>query len=328
MVFKKQTHQTENMKTILKILPGFLAILLIIAGCTANEPSDQEKQMNYDDQLIQAYLHEKDIDAVKTSSGVYIEPLRNNANGKAVNDGDVICMLYSMKLLTGDYVVETYADTLHPLKFSHTPDGLIPIGLNQEIDQMHEGEKYRFFIPSSLAYGNNSEDGAFSANANFIIDVDLVAVKTEDEVDQEESDSVQSFVQHNYPNATPYPDGLYIVNEVQGTGSAPDNGGGVTFHFTRKYLDGTVIETTTTGDPLQVYFFENRLVPGLEEGVKQMKAGGKALLIMPSKLGFGASIQVIPQKVRQQLVADGQLEPKVRPYTPIMYEVELISTLQ
>ena len=259
---------------------------------------------------------------------VYIfKPLRDNASGKTIQTGDVICMLYTMKLLTGDYVVETYSDTLHPLKFSHTPDGLIPVGLNDEIDQMKSGEKYRFFIPSSLAYGSYRHEGLFGANANFIIDVDLKDVKTEDEVNQEEMDSVNSFVLHNYPEADAYSNALYVYNEVKGTGNAPSNDGGVTFNFTRKYLDGTVIESTLESAPLQVYFFENRLVPGLEAGIKQMREGGKAILIMPSKLGFGASIQVIPQKVRQKWVSDEQLEPKVRPYTPIMYEVELIGTM-
>jgi hypothetical protein len=55
-----------------------------------------------------------------------------------------------------------------------------------------------------------------------------------------------------------------------------------------------------------------------------MREGGKALLIMPSKMAFGKSVQVIPQKLREDWVEDESIQPLAKPYTSVMYEVELL----
>jgi FKBP-type peptidyl-prolyl cis-trans isomerase len=303
---------------------GILVFAFAGMGCESDEDPELQDRIRQDDKAIQSYLTEKNISAEKASSWVYIEPLVENAQGKQVQEGDVVSVLYTMKLLIGEYEVESHTDTLHPVKFSHTEDALIPVGLNAEISRMREGEKFRFFIPSHQAFGDYRHQNLFSAHSNFIMEVEVIDLKTEPQQFSEEIDSIESYIQHNNIQADAYADGLHFVDEKPGNGRIPNSNGAVRFHFTRKYLDGTVIETTQGGDPIQVYFSENRLVEGLEAGIKLMREGGEAILIMPSSLAFGKSIQIIPQKVRQDLVDDGELEPEVKPYAPVLYEVQLL----
>ncbi|MEX2397281.1 MAG: FKBP-type peptidyl-prolyl cis-trans isomerase, partial [Balneolales bacterium] len=200
-----------------------------------------------------------------------------------------------------------------------------PIGLNYEISKMKEGEKFRFYIPSYQAFGNYSHDELFDSYSNFIIDVDLVELKTEDEIYDEEVDSIKSYIESNELEAESYPNGLYHILVEEGTGEKPNSSSQIEFHYTRKYLDGTVIESTLDDDPAQVAVNGNDMVPGLRSGIMLMKEGEKANLIMPSKIAFGKSSQVIPQQMRDDWVENGEFNPATKPYSSVIYEVELIS---
>jgi len=46
---------------------------------------------------------------------------------------------------------------------------------------------------------------------------------------------------------------------------------------------------------------------------------------MPSRLAFGMSVQILPRQLRDELVETGEFEPSARPYSPLIYEVELLS---
>lgn len=300
-----------------------LFLSLILSGCGTTE-SDYEKQVRKDDQAIQSYLTENNIQAEKASSGVYVEPMDENGQGEQVQEDYIAGITYTITLLDGDAPLETYEDTLTPIRFSHSQNALIPSGLNYEIDQMSEGDTFRFYVPSYMAFGDYGHDDLFPPNSNFIMEVALVDLKTEEEIFAMEVDSIKSYIQQNGIEAESFSNGLHYVEEEEGTGNSPDEGDPVKFHFTRKYLDGTVIETTEDGDPISAYLDQGNLVPGLNSGIKLMRKGGEATLLMPSKLAFGKSIQVLPQQVRKEWVEEDELEPKVTPYTPVIYEVRLL----
>jgi len=61
----------------------------------------------------------------------------------------------------------------------------------------------------------------------------------------------------------------------------------------------------------------------LEEGLKLMKSGGSAILVMPSSIAFKQSVCVIPRKVRQELVRDKIIIEEVLPYSILKYVVKL-----
>ena len=271
------------------------------------------------------------IDAEKQSSGVHIEVINENDDGKEVVEDHVVGVLYEMHHLEGDYLVESYSDTSNPVWFSNSYNNahpsLYPAGLNYEIGKMREGEKYRFYIPSYQAFGDYHHDDLFDIYSHFMVEVDLTEVKTEEEMYELELEKIQDYIETNEPEGESYPNGLYYVVREEGDGDKPSSGGRVELHYTRKYLDGTVIESTEEDEPITVNLNNNEMVSGLEDGIQLMREGEKAVFIMPSKLAFGKSIQVIPQDqdLHKDLVENG-LIPEVKPYSPLMYEIELIST--
>lgn len=307
---------------------GILLLFVLLQSCLDATESDYERQVRLDDEIIQNYLDTHDREAEKLNSGVYFEVLEENSGGKQVVKDHVVGILYSMIHLEGEYEIETHADTLNPLRFSNSfganYNAIHPAGLNYSIGEMREGEKFRFYIPSYQAFDNYSHEDFFDEYSNFILEVDLVEVKTEEEIYYEELDAIQDYLSDKEIEAESYPNGLYFIKVEEGEGDSPVNNSSVEFHYTRKYLDGTIIETTLEDDPAQVYMNNNELVEGLEEGLRLMKEGGKAELIMPSRIAFGKSVQVIPSQLRAEWAEDGDIRPLTKPYSPVIYEIDLI----
>ena len=81
--------------------------------------------------------------------------------------------------------------------------------------------------------------------------------------------------------------GLVYRQLVEGDGATPTAGTKVTAHYTGKLTDGTVFDSSVErGEPLT--FPLEAVIKGWQEGLKLMKVGGKAMLTIPSDLGYGA----------------------------------------
>ncbi len=89
--------------------------------------------------------------------------------------------------------------------------------------------------------------------------------------------------------ATTTDSGLQYLELVAGSGTTPRAGNLVTMHYTASLPDGTeLFSTYTQNQPATVVWGRGNLLPGWEEGVGLMKAGGKTRFILPPELAFGA----------------------------------------
>jgi peptidylprolyl isomerase len=103
--------------------------------------------------------------------------------------------------------------------------------------------------------------------------------------------------------------GLQYLEERAGDGASPSVGDVIKMDYSVSLTDGTEIYSTySTNQPATALFGRDQLLPGWEEGVGLMKAGGKAKLVLPPELAFGEQgYQTIP------------------PNSQIIMEVELLS---
>lgn len=82
--------------------------------------------------------------------------------------------------------------------------------------------------------------------------------------------------------------GLQYTEITAGEGPNPKDGDIVTMHYVASLPDGTEIgNSNQTGEPIKAILGRNQLLPGWEEGLKRMKAGGKARMVLPPELAFG-----------------------------------------
>ena len=135
----------------------------------------------------------------------------------------------------------------------------------------------------------------------------------------------------NKVKATELPSGLKFVITETKNGETPVKGSKVKVNYAGYFTSGKLFDTSfkevakayETYDehrdkkngyaPLEiVYGPEARFIPGLREGLQQMKIGDKAMLFLPSHLGYGAQ-------------GAGGLIP---PNTDLVFELELVEVVK
>jgi FKBP-type peptidyl-prolyl cis-trans isomerase len=310
-------------KTGRKLLFFLLIPCLLSQGC--EEDSELDKIRSDDDHKIRTYITENEISAQKHESGIYYQQLVENTSAPKVNKGDIVLINYTFSILDGNNL-DINEDTV--IAFEQGVRALIPYGLDIGCKLMHKGERFRFFIPSLLAFnGYKNTRYDLPSNAILICEAEVIDLKSKEGQLESETDSVNRYIEKNgIEDIDKYSDGLYFkkLTTVE-KGTRPSDGSFVKIHFERRYLDGTIHYSTFNNDPVSFRLGSGSAVKGLEEGIKLLKPGEKALLILPSEIAFGASIQVAPHELRQELIDDDQIRNIPEPFSPVIYEVELLN---
>lgn len=89
-------------------------------------------------------------------------------------------------------------------------------------------------------------------------------------------------------DATSSPGSLVAQDAVVGTGPGAQPGDTITVNYTGKLQDGTVFDTSVGKAPYTFVLGSGAVIPGWDQGLVGMKAGGKRILIIPPSLAYGA----------------------------------------
>jgi FKBP-type peptidyl-prolyl cis-trans isomerase len=103
--------------------------------------------------------------------------------------------------------------------------------------------------------------------------------------------------------------GLYFIETLAGTGRTPIDKDTVFLRYKTNYLDGRLLQSNLDSEePFSFILGSGTVILGLDEGVRYMKNGGKAILITPSPLAYGPS----------------GWYPYIAGYTPFRWQIELV----
>lgn len=107
------------------------------------------------------------------------------------------------------------------------------------------------------------------------------------------------------------PSGLVLVLEHAGTGATPQPTDKVKVHYSGKFTDGTVFDSSAQRNEPAVLPLSG-VIPCWKEALQQLKVGAKAKLVCPSDLAYG----------------DRGALPRIKPGATLVFEVELIDIVK
>ncbi|MBK7938219.1 MAG: FKBP-type peptidyl-prolyl cis-trans isomerase [Lewinellaceae bacterium] len=107
-----------------------------------------------------------------TASGLQYEILKKGAGTTSPKETDKVEVHYHGTLINGE-VFDSSVDRGQPANF-----GLNQVikGWTEGLQYMHEGDKFKFFIPSELAYGDRSAGPKIKPGSTLIFEVELLKI--------------------------------------------------------------------------------------------------------------------------------------------------------
>lgn len=122
----------------------------------------------------EAFLAEnaKKPNIVTTESGLQYEILKKG-EGATPSATDNVTVHYKGTTIDGEEFDSSYSRG-EPATF---PLNRVIAGWTEGVQLMQEGAKYRFYIPSDLAYGTHGAGRAIDPNATLIFDVELIKIQ-------------------------------------------------------------------------------------------------------------------------------------------------------
>jgi FKBP-type peptidyl-prolyl cis-trans isomerase FkpA len=137
----------------------------------------------------------------------------------------------------------------------------------------------------------------------------LVSCDPGKKFEKEEEALIQQYLTNNSTlNFEKKASGLYYLELQTGPGRLAVKHDTAYVKYTGKFLNGTIFDTNVgKPDTLKFPVNEGWMIKGFDEGLTYMRQGGKASLLVPSKLAYGTTGYYI-----------------IEGYTPLLFEIELV----
>jgi FKBP-type peptidyl-prolyl cis-trans isomerase len=140
--------------------------------------------------------------------------------------------------------------------------------------------------------------------------------------EEEEKSLIASYIAEHNINVAPDSDGLYYIELEPGTGELIRTGDSVGVYYTLFFLDGEEIQSNVGGDtPYRLRVGSYEVIEGWSVGLRHMKLGTKARILMPSSLAYGTTGFGYYDYY-------GNYYSVIPGYTPLLYEMEVVELVR
>ena len=201
-------------------------------------------------------------------------------------------------------------------------------GFREALGMLKEGDSASFMISTEHFYTNflNQQVPDFVKGVSRIeVRTRLVQIQNEAEMEAfqvarrdallrlevEEQAALVRYVDYQKIDSSAYYHGIWVVKTQETESTLAELNRHVQVSYQGSFLDGHVFESTQArGAPLDFTIgHPDIVIKGLEMGIKQMRAGEIARIIIPSQLAFG----------------EKGVPGIVPPFTTVVYDVELLN---
>lgn len=219
----------------------------------------------------------KGKDTITTASGmkvIFFETHKDSAMPKA---GQKVSVHYSGYMLNGK-MFDSSVERNTPFVFT-LGRGQVIKGWDEGVALLHKGDKAKFIIPASLAYGNRGAgNGLIPPGATLMFDVQLVDIVMPPKPwDASGKDTITT------------PSGLKVIMlEKHPEAQQAAAGKTVSVHYSGFLTNGNMFDSSVErGQPFTFMLGRGQVIKGWDEGIAMLHKGEKAKLIIPSNLGYG-----------------------------------------
>ena len=247
----------------------------------------------------------------KTASGLKYKFLTKNAEGQQVSNGDLI--IGTAKIFFNDSIIDSVKGGPTPLFMADTTvkNNYFSRCLNEGLVLLHVGDEVEFaFDADSLQPIFGQMPPAYKAGEGQTMKYQIKVTELMNEAGEQKK--IDKYLADNNLNIQPTEEGIYILSVEHGKGPKVENGKNIKVNYTGRFLDGQIFDSSDTTqapgahDPIEYVVGEQPMIPGWELIMATMEQGGKARVMIPSKLAYGTS---------------GMLPP----YSTLLFDFEVLS---
>ncbi|OYT12824.1 MAG: hypothetical protein B6I19_08335 [Bacteroidetes bacterium 4572_114] len=285
-----KTRQIFKVQTVTTVI--FLAVIFFSSCQDSNKLKESENGMRYK-------FHVHNLDSTK------------------VNMYDIVEV--TMNYRTADTILYEGGSNIIPFQINPVYEGDLMDG----ILLMHVGDSMTIILDAEGFFLNMMSyrelPPEIGDNKDLFFDIKLISARPEpaemkaDRIAAEsrrdnEMQSIERFLDENGYDVEPTENGLYYIEVQEGTGKPAVAGKSVKVHYKGTFLNGEKFDSSYDRDePIDFVLGQGQVIKGWDEGIAMMKEGGKANLVIPSKLAYGT-----------------QARGNIKPYSPLFFEVELV----
>jgi FKBP-type peptidyl-prolyl cis-trans isomerase len=260
---------------------------------TADSP---EMLARAEEKKLKQYCEKNRITDAPAASGIYVL-VSDPGAGRKIDSGCIVTLHFAVSFIDGNQIFSS-KNSNQPLQFIYG-EKFDTQGLEEALGKMKKGNKSKVIVPSKMAFGEMGKGNIVPPYTTIIYDVEIVNVQTRAEYELEQNEKREAarknetrlsdkYLKDNKITVKPTVSGLYYIEKIAGKGARAVAGKLVKVHYTGTLLDGKKFDSSRDrNQPLEFTLGKGQMIKGLEEGIAMMKAGGRAILIMPSTLGYG-----------------------------------------
>ena len=290
----------------------------------AKRQEELEQRKGLEKADLALYLSKNYPDALPTETGMFI--IQNKkGKGKMPKDGDIMSFDFSVSLINGEVLYDS-KQAGRPME-AEKGKPFDTEGFSEGLNTLRVGDEAVFVVPSKLAFKEQGRPGIIQPYTSLVYGVTLNSVKTKAEHEKEqaaqkakaeaetaklqsqEAVTIANYIKENNITVAPTESGLYFIETAEGTGEQAASGDKVKVHYHGTLLDGTKFDSSYDRDsPFEFTLDRGQVIKGWDEAIAMMKVGGKATIIVPSNIAYGAR-------------ARGGV---IHAYAPLKFDVELL----